>query len=75
MASNGLLVPFFDTDQLSAHVIEALTYPRRFDAIRTQARETILDRYDLSACLFAENAGVCCKKRCEALASAIGVCL
>ena len=45
---NGLLVPFFDFDQLAERVIEALTYPRRFRSIRTQARRTILDQYDLT---------------------------
>jgi glycosyltransferase involved in cell wall biosynthesis len=45
---NGILVPFFDTEQLADRVIEALAYPRRFRSIRTQARRTILDRYDLA---------------------------
>ena len=45
---NGLLVPFFDIEQLAERVIEALTYPRRFRSIRAQARRTILDRYDLA---------------------------
>ena len=45
---NGLLVPFFDIEQLAERVIEALTYPRRFRSIRTQARRTILDQYDLA---------------------------
>ncbi len=45
---NGLLVPFFDIEQLAERVIEALTYPRRFRSNRTQARRTILDQYDLA---------------------------
>ncbi len=45
---NGLLVPFFDIDQLAERVIEALAYPRRFEPIRAQARQTILDQYDLT---------------------------
>jgi glycosyltransferase involved in cell wall biosynthesis len=45
---NGLLVPFFDTDQLAERVIEALAHPRRFSSIRTQARQTILSQYDLA---------------------------
>ena len=44
---NGLLVPFFDYEQLAGQVIEALAYPRRFRSIRVQARQTILDHYDL----------------------------
>ena len=45
---NGQLVPFFDFKQLAERVIEALADPRRFQAIRTQARRTILDHYDLA---------------------------
>ena len=45
---NGVLVPFFDTDQLAERVIEALTHPRRFRSIRTQARRTIVDQYNLT---------------------------
>lgn len=50
--SNGLLVPFFDIDQLSQRVIEALSNPRRFASMRRAARETIVKRYDLqTVCL------------------------
>jgi len=45
---NGLLVPFFDIDQLAERVIEALAHPRRFDAFRTAARRTIVNQFDLS---------------------------
>ena len=45
---NGVLVPFFDTEQLAEHVIEALTHPRQFRSIRAQARRTIVDQYDLT---------------------------
>jgi glycosyltransferase involved in cell wall biosynthesis len=45
---NGLLVPFFDTEQLAERVIEALAHPRRFYPIRAQARRTVLGRYDLA---------------------------
>lgn len=44
---NGLLVPFFDIEQLADRVIEALTFPRRFRPLRAQARRTILERFDL----------------------------
>jgi glycosyltransferase involved in cell wall biosynthesis len=47
-SKNGLLVPFFDIEQIAERVIEALTYPGRFRAVRTQARQTILDQYDLA---------------------------
>jgi glycosyltransferase involved in cell wall biosynthesis len=45
---NGLLTPFFDTEQLEERVTEALTFPRRFRSVRAQARRTILDQYDLA---------------------------
>jgi len=47
-SKNGLLTPFFDTEQLAARVIEALTHPRRFRSVRAQARRTILEQYDLT---------------------------
>ena len=45
---NGLLVPFFDIQQLAERVVEALAYPQRFNPLRAQARQTILDRYDMA---------------------------
>jgi glycosyltransferase involved in cell wall biosynthesis len=45
---NGLLAPFFDVDQIAERVIEALANPRRFGPLGAQARQTILDRYDLA---------------------------
>jgi len=45
---NGLLVPFFDIEQLAERVIESLTFPRRFRSVRAQARHTILEQYDLA---------------------------
>jgi glycosyltransferase involved in cell wall biosynthesis len=45
---NGLLVPFFDTKQLAERVIDALANPRQFQSLRAQARQTILDRYDMA---------------------------
>jgi glycosyltransferase involved in cell wall biosynthesis len=45
---NGVLTPFFDTEQLAERVIEALTFPRRFRSVRAQARRTILEQYDLT---------------------------
>jgi glycosyltransferase involved in cell wall biosynthesis len=44
---NGVLVPFFEPDQLAERVIEALADPRRFHPLRANARRTVLDRYDL----------------------------
>ncbi len=45
---NGLLVPFFDVEQLANCVIEVLANPPRSHPIRVQARQTILDQYDLA---------------------------
>jgi glycosyltransferase involved in cell wall biosynthesis len=44
---NGILVPFFDIDQLAERVIEVLSHPRRFDGMRERARQTIVARYDV----------------------------
>lgn len=43
---NGLLVPFFQTQLLAERVIDALAEPERFRSLRTEARATIIDRYD-----------------------------
>lgn len=45
---NGLLVDFFDPRQICDRVIEALDNPVEMAAIRTKARETILEGYDLA---------------------------
>lgn len=45
---NGMLVPFFDTEQLSARVVDALAHRHRYRDMRAAARQTILDRYDLT---------------------------
>jgi glycosyltransferase involved in cell wall biosynthesis len=43
---NGLLVPFFDVEALADSVVEALAEPKRHDALRKAARQTVVDRYD-----------------------------
>ena len=45
---NGLLVDFFNPQQTSDRVIEALDNPEGMAAIRLKARETILESYDLA---------------------------
>jgi glycosyltransferase involved in cell wall biosynthesis len=45
--TNGLLVPFFDTEQLADRVSEALAHPKRFAGFRERARRTALERYDM----------------------------
>lgn len=44
---NGLLVDFFDTNDIANKVISVLDNPKKFDAIRKKARKTIIDNYDL----------------------------
>ena len=44
---NGRLVPFFDVGGWSATLIEALASPDRYEAMRREARKTVVDRYDL----------------------------
>jgi glycosyltransferase involved in cell wall biosynthesis len=45
---NGVIVPFFDIEQLAERVVEVLAHPDRFSSMRDQARQTIIDRYDLT---------------------------
>jgi glycosyltransferase involved in cell wall biosynthesis len=47
---NGLFTDFFDPVQIASDVERALSHPDR-QAIRQAARQTILDRYDLTRCL------------------------
>lgn len=49
---NGLLVDFFSPDEIADRVIEALEDRRAFASLRQNARQTVIDRYDLhSICL------------------------
>lgn len=47
-SQNGLLVNFFDYRQIAETVIEALAKPEQYQHLKTQARQTIIDRYDLN---------------------------
>lgn len=44
---NGLLVDFFDSKALAETVIEALEHPDRMREIRKNARQTVVEEYDL----------------------------
>ena len=44
---NGLLVDFFNPQAIAEQVVQALESPGDFTAMRQQARQTIIDRYDL----------------------------
>ena len=49
---NGLLVDFFDTEQLIERIAGVLENPADYEAIRQFARQTIIERFDLnSICL------------------------
>lgn len=48
---NGLLVDFFSPKQIADRVDEVLDHKDRMAHIRRQARETVLERYELSSCL------------------------
>jgi glycosyltransferase involved in cell wall biosynthesis len=49
---NGITVPFFDIEGLADRVVGALAHRDRFSDIRAAARQTVLDRYDLTqSCL------------------------
>jgi hypothetical protein len=43
----GMLVPFFDFEQLPDRVTEALADPRRFDAMRINPRQYTRDQFDM----------------------------
>lgn len=44
---NGFLVDFFDVEKIADRVNELLEQPEKNEAIRTMARETIVERYNL----------------------------
>ncbi len=48
---DGLLVDFFDREELVETVSRALDDPERFAPLRKAARETVLERFELGACL------------------------
>ena len=48
---NGLLVDFFSSKQIAERINEVLSHKDQMAHIRRAARETILERYELSNCL------------------------
>ncbi|MBH8553695.1 glycosyltransferase [Nostocaceae cyanobacterium CENA357] len=48
---NGLLADFFSPQEICDRILEALNHPDKMAAIRAQARQTILERYDLAQLL------------------------
>jgi glycosyltransferase involved in cell wall biosynthesis len=47
---NGLLVDFFNPEQLAQTVCKVLAQPQAFAHLRVAARQTIVDRYDFNTC-------------------------
>lgn len=54
--ANGWLVDFFDVDAMSARIAEALAQVDSVAVLRQAARKTVVDRYELRACLLAQRA-------------------
>ena len=48
---NGLMVDFFKPDQLAAALDRVLAKPSEFDQMREKARQTVVAKYDMTACL------------------------
>jgi glycosyltransferase involved in cell wall biosynthesis len=48
---NGLLVPFADAEQLANQLIEVLSHPDHYTALRQAARATVQQRFELQSCL------------------------
>ncbi|ACK69701.1 glycosyl transferase group 1 [Gloeothece citriformis PCC 7424] len=61
---NGLLVDFFSPEQIADAVDRVLDHPNRMQSIREQARQTILERYDLKR--------ICLPKHIELVKSLAG---
>ncbi|MET1412247.1 glycosyltransferase [Roseibium sp. HPY-6] len=47
---NGRLVDFWNVEKFAERIEEALKAPDRFQQLRSEARKTIVGRYDLNAC-------------------------
>jgi glycosyltransferase involved in cell wall biosynthesis len=52
---NGILVDFFDTHSLSKTVNEVLNNPDDYKKLKTSARKTIVDKYDLKKICLPEQ--------------------
>ncbi len=53
---NGWLMDFFDRDEIAERLSAALAKRKDMDALRTAARDTVVSRYELGACLAAQVA-------------------
>jgi len=64
-SQNGIRVPFFDVDQLANRVIEALADRTKFKQVRAAARQTILDRYNLTGTCLPALVDFICGDICD----------
>jgi glycosyltransferase involved in cell wall biosynthesis len=48
---NGLLVPFSNSAALAQQLVEVLSKPNQYNHLREAARQTVVNRYELQACL------------------------
>ena len=53
---NGWLVDFFDNAAMSDRIADALAQRDQVDELRHAARQTVIDRYDLTSCMAAQRA-------------------
>jgi len=44
---NGILFPFFASDQLADHVVDALAHPDRYLSLRSRARDDVVKNFDM----------------------------
>jgi glycosyltransferase involved in cell wall biosynthesis len=44
---NGILFPFFASDQLADHAIDALAHPDRYSPLRSKARDDAVKKFDM----------------------------
>jgi glycosyltransferase involved in cell wall biosynthesis len=65
---NGVLVPFFETDELADRVIEALAHPRRFHAMRVEARRTVVRNFDLERICVPKMMSLIREHECRSIA-------
>ena len=54
----ALLVDFFNPQAIAGQVVQALESPGDFTAMRQQARQTIIDRYDLKRICLPQHLAV-----------------
>ena len=57
---NGLLSDFFDVAALSSQVIDVLAQPGSYQAMGKQARQTVIERYDLKTNCLARQVDLIC---------------